>query len=161
MPNALRGAITAVTLTVAAALAPAQAGDVPPTNGASLLKWLQAGSYKAWPKESAAHRSMGPHQTLVITYLSPALDKSLTAKSASHPKGSAAVKELLDATGKVNGWAVSVKTAAASDGGKGWYWYEILGASGSNVVAQANGVPLCVGCHTRGRDFVLTPHPLD
>jgi hypothetical protein len=23
------------------------------------------------------------------------------------------------------------------------------------------GVPLCIGCHTRGRDGVLTEHPLD
>jgi hypothetical protein len=154
-------AAVALTLSLAMSGALAQAAAAPPTESSALLKWLQAGNYKAWPKESAPHRSMGPHQTLVITYLSPALDKSLTAKSAAHPLGSAAVKELLDATGKINGWAVSVKTAAASDGGKGWYWYEILGASGGNVVAQANGVPLCVGCHTRGRDFVLIPHPLD
>jgi hypothetical protein len=150
-----------VALTLSVAMCGALAQTTPPTESAALLKWLQAGSYKAWPKESAPHRSMGPHQTLVVTHLNPALDKSLTAKSSSHPRGSAAVKELLDATGKINGWAVSLKTADASDGGKGWYWYEILGASGGNVVAQANGVPLCAGCHTRGRDFVLIPHPLD
>jgi hypothetical protein len=154
-------AVAVLILSVAVSSPLAQTAATPPTESAALLKWLQAGSYKAWPKESAPHRSMGPHQTLVITHLNPALDKSLTAKSSSHPRGSAAVKELLDATGKINGWAVSVKTAEASDGGKGWYWYEILGASGGNVVAQANGVPLCAGCHTRGRDFVLIPHPLD
>jgi len=58
---------------------------------------------------------------------------------------------LLDAGGKTTGWAVSVKTSANSEGGKGWYWYEILSAPSGNVVAQANGVPLCSGCHTRGR----------
>jgi hypothetical protein len=157
----MSAAITAVTLTFVAGFAQAQTSDVPPTESASLLKWLQAGRYKAWPKESAPHRSMGPHQTLVVTYLNPPLDKSLTAKSTAHPKGSAAVKELLDAGGKTTGWAVSVKTSASSEGGKGWYWYEILGAPSGNVVAQANGVPLCSGCHTRGRDFVLIPHPLD
>lgn len=154
-------AVAVLILSLAASSALAQTAATPPTESAALLKWLQAGRYKAWPKESAPHRSMGPHQALVITYLSPALDQSMTAKSTSHPRGSAAVKELLDATGKPSGWAVSVKTAAASDGGKGWYWYEILGASGGNVVAQANGVPLCVGCHARGRDFELIPHPLD
>lgn len=161
MPSSMSAVIAAVTLTFVTSFAQAQTGDVPPTDSASLLKWLQAGSYKAWPKESAPHRSMGPHQTLVITYLSPPLDKSLTAKSKAHPKGSAAVKELLDAGGKTTGWAVSVKTSASSEGGKGWYWYEILGAPSGNVVAQANGVPLCSGCHTRGQDFVLIPHPLD
>jgi hypothetical protein len=139
----------------------AQAVDVPPTEAAGLLKWLQAGAYKAWPKESAPHRSMGAHQTLVLTYISPALDKSLEGKAA-HPKGAAAVKELLDGAGKLAGWAVSVKTSADSAGGKGWYWFEILGtAPGSPVVASDHGVPLCVGCHARGRDLVLTPHPLD
>ena len=105
---------------------------------------------------------MGSHQTLVLTHLNPALDKSLGAKAKAHPAGSAAVKELLDATGKLSGWAVAVKTAAETDGGKGWFWYEILGtAPGSSVVASGNGVPLCVGCHVRGRDGVLTEHPLD
>ncbi len=139
----------------------AQRGDVPPTESGALLKWLQAGAYKKWARESAPHKSLGPHPTQVLTYLNPTLDKSLGAKAAAHPVGSAAVKELLDAGGKPAGWAVSVKTSADSQGGKGWYWYEILGAGASgNVVAQANGVPLCFGCHTPGRDFVLISHPL-
>jgi hypothetical protein len=160
MMSALRVAATLI-LTAFVASMPAYARDVPPTDSAALLKWLQAGSYKAWPKESAPHRSMGPHQTLVVTYLNPPLDQSMTAKAAAHPKGAAAVKELQDAGGKTTGWAVSVKTAPDSDGGKGWYWYEILGAPSGNVVAQANGVALCSGCHKRGQDFVLIPHPLD
>jgi len=162
MPRLARlSALLCLTLCVAAPSVRAQAGEVPPTDGAALLKWLQAGAYKAWPKESAAHRSMGAHQTLVLTYLSPTLDKSLEGKAA-HPKGAAAVKELLDGAGKLAGWAVSVKTSADSAGGKGWYWFEILGTTpGSTVVASDHGVPLCVGCHARGRDAVLTPHPLD
>jgi|GEM_PF-1998359 len=143
MMSALRVAAT-VILTAFVASMPAHASDVPPTDSAALLKWLQAGSYKAWPKESAPHRSMGPHQILVVTYLNPPLDQSMAAKAAAHPKGAAAVKEL-DAGGKTTGWAVSVKTAPDSDGGKGWYWYEVLGAPSGNVVAQANGVALCSG----------------
>ena len=140
----------------------AQAADTPPNEGKALLKWLQAGSYLKWPKESAPHRSMGPHKSLVLTYLNPVLDRSLDAKAKAHPQGAAAVKELIDEAGKLSGWAVSVKTATDSDGGKGWYWYEILGGtSNGSVVAQANGVPLCAGCHTRGSDFVLISHPLD
>jgi len=158
----LAAALVGLALSLTTPAATAQAADTPPTESGALLKWLQAGSYRQWPKESAPHRSMGPHQGLVLTHLNPVLDKSMGAKAAAHPKGSAAVKEFQDSNGKLTGWAVSVKTAAASDGGKGWYWYEILGASaGGNVVAQANGVPLCSACHMRGRDFVLTPHPLD
>lgn len=139
----------------------AQPTDLPPTDGAAVLKWLQAGSYKKWPKESTPHKSLGPHPVQVITYLNPVLDKSLASKSSTHPAGSAAVKELLDAVGKLTGWAVSVKTDADSQAGKGWYWYEILGTTASgNVVANGIGVPLCYGCHTPGRDFVLISHPL-
>lgn len=160
MTSALRVAATLI-LTAFVANMPAHASDVPPTDSAALLKWLQAGSYKAWPKESAPHRSMGPHRTLVVTYLNPPLDQSMAVKAVAHAKGAAAVKELQDEGGKTTGWAVSVKTASDSDGGKGWYWYEILDAPSGKVVAQANGVALCSGCHTRGRDFVLIPHPLD
>jgi hypothetical protein len=151
-----------VLLIVVVSAARAQTGEPPPTEPAALLKWLQAGQYRQWPKESAPHRSMGPHQALVVTYLNPVLDQSMAAKAAAHPKGSAAVKELLDSANKSMGWAVTVKTSADSDGGKGWFWYETLGAAaGGSVTAQANGVSLCSGCHTRGRDFVLIPHPLD
>ena len=148
---------------VIAAVAPlAQASDAPPTEGAALLKWLQSGAYKAWPKESAAHRSMGEHKTLVQTYLNPTVDASLSAKAKEHPRGSAAVKELMDAAGKLSGWAVAVKTAEQGDGGKGWFWYEVLGtAPGSGVVANGQAVPLCVSCHAKGRDAMLSEHPLD
>ena len=163
MPRRLHGAaMLYVATSLAMPLAHAQASDAPPTESSSLLKWLQAGNYKKWPKESAPHRSMGPHQVLVLTYLNPTLDRSLETKAAAHPNGAAAVKELLDESGDLSGWAVSVKTSTDSGGGKGWYWYEIRRATSDGiVVAQANGVPLCSGCHTRGRDFVLIPHPLD
>lgn len=162
MPRALcRSKVLGLALAVAVGAAHAQGAGTPPADSAALLKWLQAGAYKAWPKESAAHLSMGSHKVLVITYLSPALDQSLHAGSKAHPKGSAAVKELLGKTGQLSGWAVSVKTAADGDGGKGWFWYEILGtAAGSPVVAQAQGVPLCLECHVKGRDAVLSEHPL-
>jgi hypothetical protein len=155
-------AMLAAVLSLVMPPAHAEVGDLPPTEGVALLKWLQAGSYRKWPKESAPHRSMGPHKVLVITYLNATLDRSLEAKAATHPKGSAAVKELLDEVGKLAGWAVSVKSSVESEGGKGWYWYELFGTTSSgSVVSQAHGEPLCSGCHARGRDFVLISHPLD
>ena len=151
-----------LSLAIAAAAPLARANDVPPTEGAALFQWLQSGAYKDWPKESAAHRSMGEHKTLVQTYLNPTVDKSLGAKAKEHPRGSAAVKELMDAAGKLSGWAVTVKTAEQGDGAKGWFWYEILGTTpGSGVVANGQAVPLCVSCHAKGRDAILSEHPLD
>jgi hypothetical protein len=160
--SVLTTAMFCLAASMALPLAHAQTGDAPPAESAALLKWLQAGSYKKWPRESVPHRSMGPHQARVLTYLNPTLDRSLQSKVAAHPKGSAAVKELLDDAGKLSGWAVSVKTSADSEGGKGWYWYEMLGAtSDASSASQANGMPRCIGCHTRGRDLVLTTHPLE
>lgn len=159
--RAFLAALAVTTAAFAALPAHAQSAEVPPTDGAALLQWLQAGSYKQWTRESAPHKSLGPHPAQVVAYLNPALDASLAANASAHPKGAAAVKELFDAGGKLSGWAVSVKTSSDSEGGKGWYWYEILGTSaGASVVAQANGVPLCFGCHAPGRDFVLIAHPL-
>ncbi len=75
--------------------------------------------------------------------------------------GAGIVKEMYDADRNLQGWAVMVKTAADSAGGKGWFWYEVTSTTdGSNPVAVGNGVPLCFGCHTAGSDYVLTEYPL-
>lgn len=139
----------------------ASADENPPTDGTALYSWLKAGEYKDWKHESKMHKSAGPHPQQVLTYLNKSLDDSLSKGAKSHPKGSATVKELFDGSGNLSGWAVSVKTQADSAAGQGWYWYEMLGTNpDSNVVADGNGVPLCFGCHTPGKDFVLIPHPL-
>ncbi len=90
------------------------------------------------------------------------IDASLRAGNKSHPMGSSIVKEMYDDKGKLQGWAVMVKTEAASKGGKGWFWYEVTSTTdGSKPVAAGNGVPLCFGCHAVGKDFVLTKYPLE
>jgi hypothetical protein len=55
---------------------------------------------------------------------------------------------------------VMVKTSNDSDGGRGWFWHEVVGASDAKPVASGNGVQLCSGCHGLGNDYVLTAHPL-
>jgi len=78
--------------------------------------------------------------------------------------GAAAVKELYGGTGDaVRGWAVSVKTAASSDGGKNWYWLEQFN-SGSPLAGQ--GLGICTGCHGQNyrtftsKDLILIDFPL-
>ena len=130
-----------------------------------LFSYLQKGAYKSFAaKESGSHPSRGPHTKVglpVRVFLDPVLDASLAAGNESHPVGSSAVKEMYDANGKLQGWAVMVKTSDDSANGKGWYWYEVTSTTdGSKPVASGNGVPLCYGCHSTGRDFVLTGYPL-
>lgn len=139
--------------------------SVVPVTKDKLFSYLQAGSYKSFAaKESGRHPTIGPHTKIgwpVRVFLGPKIDASLKAGHASHPVGSSIVKEMYDGSGKLQGWAVMVKTSADSAGGKGWFWYEVTSTTdGSKPVASGNGVPLCFGCHFTGRDFVLTGYPL-
>lgn len=140
---------------------PAPDGRAPPTPGAetvpsekaALIAYLQSGAYKTLPAEPAAHPSTGPHFGLVRTFFNQALADSLAQGNDVHPVGAAAVKELFRQGSTVRGWSVMVKIAAGPGGGS-WYWYE--GIEGTEYAASA-GAGLCTGCHSAGRDFVLTP----
>ena len=143
----------------------AKVDSIVPVAKDEVFSYLQAGSYKDFAsQESAQHPGRGPHTKFglpVRVFLGPKLDASLKAGNTSHPAGSSAVKEMYDASGNLQGWAVMVKTSADSAGGKGWFWYEVTSTTdGSTPVATGNGVPLCFGCHFIGRDFVLTGYPL-
>ena len=136
-----------------------------PTDVEQLFAYLKSGEYRSFQaQETEMHPSRGPHSKFglpVRVFLDPLLDASLQAGNADHPAGSAAVKEMFDAEGVLEGWAVMVKTEAASDGGDGWFWYETTDVEDrSNIVAAGNGVPLCYSCHAGGDDFVLTDYPL-
>jgi hypothetical protein len=133
--------------------------ELPPTEAAALLAYLQAGSYLGFASESQVHPSTGPHGgSGVRTFVNAALLGSLTAGSPEHPAGAAAVKEL-HSGGKLSGWAVEVKTQSSSEGGAGWYWYEILATQGEPLIA-AQGPNFCASCHEKGADYVLAPFPL-
>ena len=156
--------VAVVEVTVDAAPAkelPAIALDVP-TKATDLQKWLVAAHYKQWPHESKTHESDGPHGDAVKTFVSPSLVASLGANATAHSRGAAAVKELYDKAGKHMGWAVSVKVAADSASGNGWYWYEVFSTvEGAKAPYQGVGVKLCRECHSEGGvDQVLIPFPL-
>lgn len=130
---------------------------LPPTNGAELVPWLQAGEYLDWQAESGVHPSTGPHFGGVRTFVNDVLYASLEAGATSHPAGSAAIKELYGAGDAVLGWSVEIKLQDDSAGGDGWYWYE---GYQDSVYADGNGEGICTGCHGGGNDYVLTPFPL-
>ncbi len=141
--------------------APLQPGEVPSEAGA-LFSFLTAGGYVDFSSESAVHVSTGPHGR-VRTFLNPALADSLAAQAVEHPAGAAAIKELYAQDGvTLRGWAVSVKTQDLSDGGQGWYWYEVFSTTdGTSPVADGDGEALCTGCHNNGgSDYILAPYPL-
>jgi hypothetical protein len=134
-----------------------------PTTAPELFRWLEAGEYRRYARESAAHPSAGPHPVRVIAYLNGALDGSLRAGAARHPAGSAAVKELYSSTGALQGWAVMVKIRDDRQDGSAWYWYEVTSRDPSranNPDFAGVGLSLCAGCHSTGRDFVRIPYPL-
>ena len=141
--------------------------DAVPTSADELFAYLQSGAYKSFARDAEKHTSVGPHpspelqqSSTVLAHFNGPLDASLKAGSASHPAGSAAVKEFYGDDGEVSGWAVAVKTQEDSGQGQNWFWYEVLSTTdGSEPVAADLGVALCWGCHATGRDFVLSKYP--
>lgn len=134
-------------------------GGAVPTDPTALQTWLATGRYQCWAHESVKHPSGGPHGGDVQTYLNAALDASMKG-AGEHPAGAVAVKELYSSGSVVTGWAVGVKTQATSDGGRGWYWYEVFGTQpGANTIEGQNEA-ICTNCHKAGKDFVLVPYPL-
>ena len=158
---------TAVPVETAVPVDTAVPGDVPPVapaipmGKAALIPWLNARKYADFAPESGIHASTGPHGAGVRSYVNSALAASFAAGNAVHPVGAAAVKELSDGANTLVGWAVEVKVAADSAGGKGWYWFESYTLDGSGkVYADGTGASVCTGCHAGGKDYVLTPWPL-
>ena len=140
------------------------AGGIP-TGQNELFEYLTSGGYKQFPaRESKNHPTTGPHAKQgwpVRVFVNGILDNSMKAANDSHPVGSGTVKEMYNADGNLQGWAVMLKTQADSDGGKGWFWYEVTSTTdGSSPVGIGNGIPLCFGCHAIGKDYVLTRYPL-
>lgn len=141
----------------------ATTADGVPLEEAALHEYLRSGAYQQWTAESAPHPSTGPHGGKVRTFLSPGLAASLRQAGAAsaHPPEAAAIKELYGAGDVVTGWAVGIKLASDSDGGKAWYWYEVFSTQpGAKPGFVGRGLPLCSNCHRGGRDYVLTPLPL-
>jgi hypothetical protein len=133
-----------------------------PTDATKLFAWLKAGSYKNWSAESKIHASVAVHAAAARVFINSTIETSMKASNTSHPVGSALVKELYQSDYKtLRGWAVMVKTTTTNKNGSDWYWYEILSTtSGTNPVANGNGVSLCTGCHSSGKDSVRTAYPL-
>lgn len=142
----------------AAAQAPPAEG-LPAPEPAAVNTWLQSKSYRAWRHESAPHPSTGPHGGSVQTYLNASLDASLGAGQAEHPSGAVSVKEFFEG-GQLAGWAFMMKTQSASDGGKGWYWYEVFDVQPGAAPIEGQGIRSCTTCHGQGTDYVRVPYPL-
>ncbi len=134
--------------------------DGVPLDTVALHEYLRSGAYRAWAGESAPHPSTGPHGGNVRTYVSPGLLASLQ-QAGAHPKDATTIKELYGSGSTVTGWAVGIKLADDSDGGRAWYWYEVFSTQpGARPAFAGQGLPLCGNCHSDGRDYVLTPYPL-
>lgn len=132
-----------------------------PASPDALFAYLQSGSYESFAAESSVHPTLAPHMSSVRTFLNPLLEQSLAAGASSHPVGSAAVKELYDASDVLVGWAAMVKVSG-SDGNdeSAWYWYEVFDVETGSPRIEGVGNSVCTGCHASGSDFVRVPFPL-
>jgi hypothetical protein len=131
-----------------------------PAEPGALFDYLRAGSYIGFARAEEKVPTRGPHATRALAYFNPRLAESLRAGAETHPAGSAAVLEIYNVDDELAGWSVAVKTQSDSDEGRGWYWYENLNVgSGADPDFQGQGIGVCFGCHSVGRDFILTPWP--
>ena len=137
----------------------------PVTNGADVEAWLAKGSYLGWHCETTSHSAMkvSPHGTNRVC-INDLIEKFTGGVAAERPKNSAAVKELYDDSMTLVGYAVEVKLADTSEGGKNWYWYERVPRESpaphdaNGVVADGKGLTpetvseykgkICVACHS-------------
>jgi hypothetical protein len=145
--------------------------DLPPTSGSSAVEaWLATASYKKWSCETSPHMSRDPSPHGFNRICSNSVIAKATG-TGDWPQNAAAVKELYaaaDAPSPV-GYAVYLKTKAASAGGASWYWYERVPLDSAaphdaaGVVADGMGssgaaLGICVGCHgAAGSDAAHTP----
>ena len=118
----------------------------PPTDTTELAAWLSAGFYKDWVCEAAATAktngasAIHAHGNLNRVCSNLILAASSASADREFPEGAASVKEVYDQSGRVTAFAVSVKVAARSDGGNGWFW--------SEGTAAGKGLAGCIGCHS-------------
>ncbi|MFS4493499.1 cytochrome P460 family protein [Maribacter sp. 2308TA10-17] len=131
-----------------------------------LFAYLKEGKYKAYKnQEKELHPSEGPHQKVglpVKVFINDILAKSLEAGNAEHPLGSVSVKEMYNEDNQPAGWAVFAKTHDKTDGGNGWFWYEVTDSEdATKIAAIGNGVIGCTSCHTIGKDMVRSKFPLN
>ena len=148
--------------------------QTPPTSGrVDIEKWLGDASYKTWTCEPAVHAARSPSPHGFNRICSNDLIAGAATGTGAWPKGAAAVKEIYTSLTDTTpaGYAVYLKTDAASAGGANWYWYERVPASSTaphdanGVVADGKGgggpaMSICVGCHAAaGTDAPHTPSP--
>jgi hypothetical protein len=134
---------------------PAGTPELPPQGQAALEAWLTAGHYKGWTCEDGIHDKRfngahGRHRICSNRLLKESLD-------GPYPVGAASVKEMFEADGRFNGFAVGLKVAPGLEAST-WYWYERTGTSPtSRPVADEVGAKLCgPDCHLKApRDQVF------
>ena len=152
----------------ASLIAPTTPEPEVPTDRQALFEFLSSGEYRQFAaSETGLHQSAGPHTEFgrpVRVFMNYAMASSLEAGNTEHPEGAAAVKELYEPDGETPlGWAVMLKTQADTAEGDGYFWYEIVSTTDPTAIfgEAGNGIPLCVGCHTTGSDYVLSEFPLN
>jgi hypothetical protein len=110
-----------------------------------------------WTAEPAVHESAGPHGKVRV-FFNDSLKGALASNAATHPVGSAAVKELYESDGTtLDGYAVMVKIAEGS-AKESWIWWEGFTPELEGS-AYGRGIGGCDGCHSQGKDKVVSRLP--
>lgn len=137
---------------------PEMAGDLS-TSREAIAELVRGSGYRSWVGDPAVRGALenSPHGKVRVFFNEP-LVSSLRAGNASHPVGSATVKELYEADGvTLSGHAVDIKVASGTAADT-WLYYEGFAPSYANPF-YGRGLSTCTGCHSRGSDYVRSPLP--
>jgi len=139
--------------------------QTPPMGASAVTAWLASGVYKSWHCEQTSHAARSPSPHNVDRVCSNDVIANNASGSGPWPEGAAAVKELYaSATDTApGGYAVYLKTQAASANGANFYYYGSLTAGGAPVEGMGTDAAVmsqCTSCHlAAGSDAAHTPSP--
>jgi len=143
-------------LALAMSGAPAQEAS-PPTDGAGLWQYLNSTSpywkWDMWPGKGKFYPGTAPHGALLTTYVNKAAYDGIKARTGVLPYGSIIVKENYKPDKKPAAVTVMYKVKGYNPDGGDWFWVKY---DPHGVVLAQGKVPMCISCHDKRNDYVMT-----
>ena len=146
---------------VLAACGGSEGAELPETNSASLVAYLEDVDYqnndewKLFPGSTEKYEGLEPHGLLLTTYVNPAAFEAIEAGETT-PPGSILVKENYLPDGTFDANTVMYKVSGYNPGHNDWYWLKVLA---DGTVAKEGQVMGCQDCHVDARDYIFGPQP--
>ena len=144
---------------VLAACGGSEEADLPGTDSASLMAYLEDVDYqnndewKLFPGSTEKYEGRDPHGMLLTTYVNPAALEAIE-DDAITPSGSILVKENFMPDGTLAATTVMYKQSGYNADHNDWYWLKFLA---DGTVEKEGMVEGCQDCHVDAKDYIWGP----